>query len=206
MSIRRRNLIVAALAFPLTQCGAMGYAPADGNASRIRGTITSVVGTYIKIATGSGRRVTIAVPETAPVAVVAPARIEDIKPGSYIGTTAVPQPDGTLMAIEVHVFPESMRGVGEGFRPWDLQPESTMTNGTVGTVAGTSGRRLTVTYHGGEKTVVVPPQAQIVMIEKGSPALLVPGAHVIVFASPSTAGMLRAHRIAVGKDGLTPPM
>jgi hypothetical protein len=201
MPILRRAVIAALASFTTLRC-----AVAESQTVRVRGTITSVTGSYITVATREGHSETVAVPEGIPVLLIVPARIEDIRPGSYIGTTALPRPDGTLMATEVHVFPESMRGVGEGHRPWDLQPGSTMTNGTVGDVVGTSGRRLTVKYNGGEKIVDVPPQAPIITYEPGNRAMLVPGAHVIVFAAISTGGVLRAQRIGVGKDRLTPPM
>lgn len=201
MSTRRRVLLTALLAAPALSCAAAEAPPA-----RIRGTIRSVTGSYVWINTRAGKRVEVAVPEETPISVIAPARIEDIKPNSYIGTTAMPQPDGTLRALEVHVFPEDLRGLGQGFHPWDLQPESTMTNGTVGKLEGTSGRRMTVTYYGGTKTVVVPPGVPIVTFLPGSMAQLVPGAHVVVAAEPSTDGVLRARRIVVGQDGMTPPM
>jgi hypothetical protein len=201
MSIGRRVLLAAVITASAARC-----AGAREQSARIRGTISSVVGTYLKVATREGRTVTVAVPQDTPILLIAPARIEDIRPGSYIGTAAMPQPDGTLLAMEVQVFPESMRGVGEGHRPWDLRPDSTMTNGTVGDVVVASGRRLTVKYQGGQKTVIVPPEAPIITYQPGKPDLLVPGAHVIIFAKASTDGMLAAQRIGVGKDGLTPPM
>ena len=205
MSIRRRvlltGLLTGLLAAPALSCVA-----ADAPPARLRGTVRSVTGTYFWIDTRGGKRVEVAVPDKTPISIVAPARIEDIKPNSYIGTAAMPQPDGTLRALEVHVFPEDLRGLGQGHYPWDLQPESTMTNGTVGRVEGTSGRTLTVIYHGGTKTVVVPPDVPIVTYTEGSMASLVPGAHVIVAAEPSTDGVLRARRIVVGQDGMAPPM
>jgi hypothetical protein len=118
----------------------------------------------------------------------------------------MPQPGGTLRALEVHVMPESMRGVGEGHRPFDLQPQSTMTNGTVGTVTGNSDRTLTISYAGGEKTVAVAANTPVVTYEPGSPALLVPGAHIILFGNQAPDGKVTATRISVGKDGLVPPM
>jgi len=130
-----------------------------------------------------------------------------IKPGSFIGTVATQEPDGMLRASEVQVFPESMRGTGEGHRPWDLGPNSTMTNGTVGELKRiTDERMLTVVYKGGTKTVIVPPSAPIVTYEPGSPALLVPGVHVIVTATRNPDETLTAIRIGVGRDGLVPPM
>jgi hypothetical protein len=198
-----RRLLLASLATGL----AGGIAAAQPvPATRLRGTIAAVSGDTITLATREGTQLDVALRPDTVVTQVVPARLDDIKPGSFIGTTALPQQDGSLMAVEVHVFPESMRGTGEGHRPWDLQPQSTMTNGTVGDVAGTSGRTLHVKYKGGEQNVVVPPEAAIVTYEPGSRALLVPGAKVFVLATKSAEGALAAVRIGVGKDGLKPPM
>ncbi len=144
--------------------------------------------------------------DTAILAIV-PMKLEDIKPGAYIGAAATPQPDGTQRALEVHVFPENMRGTDEGHGPFDLKPHSTMTNGTVGAVTGTPGRRFNaLSYQDGAKTIVVPPDAPVVGFEPGSPALLVSGAHVIVTGIEASDGSLSATRILVGKNGLVPPM
>lgn len=202
MSVHRRVLLAGLAAGSLAVRAAAQGAPPG----RLRGTIQSVNGDTLTVTTRMGKSVQLVMAPNMAINVIAPSRIEDIKPGSFIGTAAMPQKDGTLMAMEVQVFPESMRGIGEGHRPWDLKPDSTMTNGTVGNVTGTSGRRLTLAYKGGEKTVVVPPEAPIITYEPGSRALLVPGAHVIIFTSHGANGALRADRIGVGKDGLTPPM
>ena len=204
MSVPRRVLLAALLLAPLLVSPPLSCAAQEP--ARIRGTVTKVVGTYVSIATPGHRTVTVAVPAETPISVVVPARIADIRPGSYIGTAAMPQPDGTLRALEVHVFPDDLRGVGQGHHPWDLRPGSTMTNGVVGTLTGNDGRRLTVAYQGGEQTVVVPPDVPVVAYRDGSLASLVKGAHVLVAASPSTDGMLRAIRIVVGADGSVPPM
>ena len=173
---------------------------------RLRATIDAVDGKSLSLTTRAGEKVTVSLAPDAAVAAIVPVRLEDIKPGSFVGTAAVPQPDGTLRALEVHVFPESMRGTGEGHRPFDLQPQSTMTNGTVGTVTGSSDRTLTITYAGGEKTVAVAANTPIVTYEPGSPALLVPGAHIILFGNQAPDGKVTATRISVGKNGLVPPM
>jgi hypothetical protein len=110
------------------------------------------------------------------------------------------------MALEIHIFPESMRGSGEGHRPFDLQPESTMTNGTVGDVTVANGRTLTVGYKGGQQTVIVPPDTPIVGFEPGDRALLAAGAHAILFGTKQADGSFTAARVLVGKDGLVPPM
>jgi hypothetical protein len=186
--------------------GAMGTAIAQTPPSRVRATIDSVIDTAMTVTPRNGSPTVIALPQDVRIAGITIAKIDDIKPGSYIGTAAAPQPDGTQKALEVHVFPPSMVGSGEGFRPWDSAPNSTMTNGTVGDLVGSKGRTLTVKYKGGEKTVIVPDDVPIVSIEPGTRALLTPGAHVIVFASKGADGSLTAISVNVGEHGLTPPM
>jgi hypothetical protein len=175
-------------------------------AVRLRATIEAADATSVSLTTRTGEKVTVALAPDTVVTALVPIKLEDIKPGSFIGSAAMPQPDGTQRALEVHVFPEAMRGTGEGHRPFDLQPQSTMTNGTVGAVTGSVGRTLTVSYKGGEKTIVVPPDTPVVTYEPGSPALLTAGAHVIVFGTQAADGKVTANRIAVGKNGLVPPM
>jgi hypothetical protein len=156
--------------------------------------------------TRDGKKTGLAIAPDLVITAIVAAKITDIKPGTYIGTAAMTESDGTLRALEIQVFPESMRGVGEGHRPWDLGPQSTMTNGTVGDVVIAQGRGLTLRYKGGEETVVVPETAPIITYAPGTQAMLVPGAHVIVTATEKADGSLVAQRIGVGKDGLTPPM
>jgi hypothetical protein len=175
--------------------------------ARVRGAISSVDASELQVTTRSGDKVTLKLPADAVVTIIEPIAIDAIKPGSFIGTAARTQPDGTLRALEVQVFPESMRGVGEGHRPWDLGSDSTMTNGTVGTLEKlTDERTLTLDYKGGEKTVIVPAGVPIITYEPGSRAALVPGAHVIVTATRAPDETLTAIRLGVGKDGLVPPM
>ena len=200
MSIR------AALALMVLLVGT-GGAAADDDTQRIRGTITQVDGPTLTIATREGATVRVTLKPGARVAAVVPAELAAAKPGSFVGTAAVPQADGTLKAQEVLIFPEAMRGVGEGHRPWDLTPDSTMTNATVeATVAAASGHELTLTYQGGQQRLVVPPGTPIVTLEPGDEKLLQPGNHVFLGASPDGAGGFSATRIMVGKDGLVPPM
>jgi hypothetical protein len=126
--------------------------------------------------------------------------------GSYIGTAVMPQPDGTLRALEVQVFPPSMRGIGEGSRPFDAAPGSTMTNGTTGTIVSTNGRMLTVTYKGGEKKVFVPDGVPLVSYAPADRSALTPGANVLVTATRAADGTVTASHVLVGKNGLIPPM
>jgi hypothetical protein len=174
--------------------------------TRLRATIDSVTATTMTVTPRNGTPTAVQLPPDVRVSGITLAKITDIKPGSYIGTAAAPQADGTQKALEVHVFPPSMVGAGEGFRPWDSAPNSTMTNGTVGSLVDSHGRVLTVQYKGGEKTVLVPEDVPIVSIEPGTRALLTPGAHVIVSASKGADGALTAVSINVGENGLTPPM
>jgi hypothetical protein len=188
----------------LLAAGSLAFAQAP---ARVRGTISAVDAGALQVTTRSGDTVTLKLPADAVVTIVEPIAIDAIKPGSFIGTAARTQADGTLRALEVQVFPESMRGVGEGHRPWDLGADSTMTNGTVGTLEKlTDARTLTLDYKGGEQTVIVPAGAPIITYEPGSRAALIPGAHVIVTATRNPDETLTAVRIGVGKDGLVPPM
>ena len=200
---RRRLWPLAAAAALFASHASWAQAP---RAVRVRATIGAVDAQSISLTTRAGQQMTMAIASDTAIVAIVPIKLEDIKPGSFVGSAAMPQADGTQRALEVHVFPESMRGTGEGHRPFDLQPQSTMTNGTVGAVTGSVGRTLTVSYQGGEKTIVVPPDTPVVTYEPGSPALLVPGAHVIVMGTEASDGKISATRISVGKNGLVPPM
>lgn len=172
----------------------------------VRATIDRMVGDRLQVTDRTGTKQTLTLAPDTNVAAISTIAIDAIKPGSFIGTAAAPGPDGTLRALEVHVFPEAMRGTGEGHRPWDLGSGSTMTNGTVGTVSGSSGRTITVRYKGGDKQVVVPADVPIVTFEPADRSLLVPGAHIMSFALRDEDGKLVTHQVSVGKNGITPPM
>ena len=144
----------------------------------------------------------------SPVFVVKSRDGADIKAGSFVGIGAMPQADGTQRALEVLIFPESMRGVGEGHYPWDLQPKSTMTNANVEqVVTGVDGHTVTVKYKDGDKKIIVPPDVPIVTFAPGDKADLRPGTKIFIGASKKLPdGTLQAARVNYGKDGLTPPM
>jgi hypothetical protein len=130
-----------------------------------------------------------------------------VKEGTFIGSAAMPQPDGTQRALEVHIFPEEMRGTGEGHRPYAPVPQGTMTNGaTAGSpVKGVEGSTITIKYKEGEKKIVVPPNTPVVRYVIGSPADLKPGAHFTVLAATKKPdGTYEASRINVGRDGVVP--
>jgi hypothetical protein len=198
-----RRTILAIVASLIPAGAAFAQAPAP---SRVRGAIDMIDAHEVRVVTRGGDKVTLKLADDVVVTIIAPIAIDAIKPGSFIGTAAVTQSDGTLKALEIQVFPESMRGVGEGHRPWDLGPGSTMTNGTVGDLKVSDGRLLTLTYKGGEQKVFVPENAPVITYEPGSKAALQKGAHVIVTATHNTDETLTATRIGVGKDGLVPPM
>jgi hypothetical protein len=194
------------LAAALGCCLAVAVLAQTATPVRVRGTIDAVDAKTMTVTSRNGQKLALAIAADIGVTTIIAANITDIKPGSYIGTAAMPQADGTLRAFEIQVFPESMRGIAEGNHPWDLEPQSTMTNGTVGDVVVTQGRTLTLRYKDGVKTVMVPDKAPIITYAAATPAMLVPGAHVIITAARQPDGSLVAQRVGVGKDGLVPPM
>jgi len=175
---------------------------------RIRGSIEAVDGSLLTVKSREGTDMKVRLTDNVAVFGVANIAMSEIKPGSYIGVSAMPEPDGTQKALAVHIFPEAQRGVAEGFRPWDLRPNSTMTNATVAqTVASTDGQTILVKYKDGEKKVVVPPGTPIVTFLVGDKSELKPGAKIIIFgATKKDDGTLEANRVNVGRDGITPPM
>jgi hypothetical protein len=184
---------------------AVARAPAAAP-TRVRGIIDKVDANDIEVTTKSNDKVLLKLADGVGITWIEPIAVKAIKPGSFIGTAAVTQPDGTLKALEIQVFPESMRGVGEGHRPWDLGEGSTMTNGTVGDLKVSKGRTLTLTYKGGEQTVFVPAKAPVITYAPATKTALKKGAHVIVFATQDADGSMTATRVGVGKNGLVPPM
>jgi len=174
--------------------------------TRLRGSIEKVDAGSIVLKERNGQTMTVALPETLSISEVVPIDPAAIQSGTFVGTTAVPGADGSLSAVEVHVFPESARGTGEGHRPWDLSPGSTMTNATVGSVSrDAGGRRMTLHYKDGEKTIVVPEGIPIITMKPGDRSLLVPGAKVMVTAE-NRNGQPTALRITAGSNGFAPPM
>lgn len=181
---------------------------AQGKPLRIRGTIEKVDGAVYTVKARGGETLKVKLAEKGSVRGIVKASLDDIKVNSYIGISAMPQPDGSQKAIHIHIFPAAMRGVAEGFRPWDNQPGATMTNAAVDTkVAAKDGQVLMMKYKGGEKKVVVPPGIPIVTYVPGSPAELKPGAKIMIVAAMKQAdGTYQTGSISVGRDGMTPPM
>ena len=171
----------------------------------MRGTVDGVDNNTLSFTTRSGAHQTIGLTDKTGIRLVSKANIDSIKADSFIGSAATPQADGTLTALEVTVFEPSLKGSGEGHYGWENADGTTgtMTNGTVGKLAQTNGRTMTVNYKGGEKQVVVPEDVPIAYVEAGKAEQLVKGAKIVVF--PADDGKT-ARGVAVGKDGFQPPM
>ena len=199
----RKIILSAAFAFAAT--AALAQAP---DLVRVRGTIQSVDGAMLDVKPRDGADMKIKLADNAQVRTVVGKTIADVKQGLFVGITAMPQPDGTQKAVEIHIFPEAARGTGEGHRPWDLMPGSTMTNANVDSeVAVTDGKKLVLKYKDGDKTFIVPDNVKVVMFAPGAMSDLKPGAKIfIVGAKKLPDGTLEAPAITVGTNGVDPPM
>jgi hypothetical protein len=177
----RRSLGIAGLALVLA--APLAWAQ-DGAPVRVRGTVERVDGDSYIVKARDGAELKVTLAANATVVALVKAALADIKAGSYVGIAGMPQPDGSQRALEVHIFPEPMRGTGDGHRPWDLQPSSTMTNGNVEqSVAGSDGQTLTLKYKDGEKKIVVPANTPIVSYVPGDKSELKPGAKIFIAAA-----------------------
>ncbi len=174
---------------------------------RVRGTIERVDGGTYVVKSRDGKEIKLKLAPKGGVSAVIAATLADVKPGRYIGVAALPQADGSQKALEVTIFPEALRGLAEGFRPWDLQPKSTMTNANVEViVAAKDGQVLTLKYKDGEKKIVVPPGIPIVTYAPADASELKPGAKIFVGAAKQLPdGTFETLRISVGR-GVAPPM
>jgi hypothetical protein len=173
----------------------------------IRGTITAIDGKTVTIATREGPQATVKLADNWAVALVAPVAVSEIKPGTFVGIASLGGANGAREALEVLVFPESMRGTAEGHYAWDLKPESMMTNATVATVAaGGDGQTLKLDYKDGTQTIHVKPGTPVVTFAPGERSDAKAGAKVFVGAAKAADGTLSARRLNVGKDGMMPPM
>jgi len=204
MSTRaRRRTVLAALALA-------AFAPAVSLAQqprtvRLRGTIEALSDSRLTLKERSGQRMELALSPTYTVTEVFPIKMEDIKPGSFVGVGGLPLPDGSQRAIAVLLFPEAMRGTGEGHYPFDFLPQSTMTNATAAEVAAIpNGQRLELKYKDGAKTIVVPPDAPIVSLRPGERSMVVVGAPVAVTVQ-EVNGQSTVVRVNAGRNGFAPP-
>jgi hypothetical protein len=196
-----------AIVIALAMLAALPFVAQAQQTIRLRGQIAKVDGQTITLKTRDGREATVRLADGGRVMALEKASIDDIKPGAYIGVAAIPQPDGSQRALAVQIFTEAQRGVAEGHRPWDLAPESTMTNAAVETiVAGVNGRMLTVKYKDGEQKITVPPGTPIVAYAPGERSELKPGVEAIIFAATRQPdGTYYAPAITIGR-GVVPPM
>jgi hypothetical protein len=204
--ITRRMLGAAALALVVAASTSFAQQP---QTVRVRGTVEAADGPMLTVKGRDGQTTyKVKMADNVSVRGIVKAALSDIKDNSFIGVTGMPQADGSQKAVEIHIFPEAMRGTGEGHRPWDLQPGSTMTNAAVAQmVKGVDGDVITLKYKDGEKKVVVTPQTVIVTYVPGDKGELKPGAKIFIAgAAKKEDGTLEAASISVGRDGLTPPM
>src|SRR5712691_235150 len=199
---------LVAVAAPLFAAAVIAAASAQQQTVRVRGTIEAVDGQTMNVTTRDGTKLMIKIADNVTVVGVVKASMSDIKVGGYVGAAGMPQEDGSQRALEVLIFPEAMRGTAEGFLPWDLRPNSTMTNATVAeVVAKVDSYTMRLKYKDGEKTIVVPPDAPIVAYVPGDKSELKPGAKIFIAgAAKQPDGSLVAARVGVGRDSLTPPM
>jgi hypothetical protein len=205
---RRPSLVRPLVAIAMVAASTLyAIAQQPPSPSRVRGTIESVDGDVLSVKSRSGEDVKLHMTGDMRVVGITKISLSDIKVGSFIGTTTVPGPDGMPTAVEVHVFPEELRGTGEGSRPYDLRPNSTMTNATVTeSVVGNDGHTLLVKYKDGEKKLVVTSDTPVVTYVPADKSDLKAGAKVIAFMKKLPDGSFETNRVSVGRDGLTPPM
>jgi hypothetical protein len=197
---------LAALLLTAITATVLAQAPANPPV-RIRGTVEKIDGQMLTVKTGNGQSMTVKLADNYTVMGVAKASVDDIGSGKYIGTATVGEREGALVALEVHIFPENMRGTGEGHFDWDLRPQSKMTNANVATVTSMGKDKvMLVQYKGGEKKVVVPENAAVVAFTPTDRSVLKVGASVFVNSQRQADGSLTAPRVNVGLNGQAPPM
>jgi hypothetical protein len=198
--------LIAALLITSVSAVALAQAPANPPV-RIRGTVESLDGQNLTVKARNGETMKVKLADTFVVIGITKASVDDIASGKFIGTTTVGQREGSLVAEEVHIFPENMRGTGEGHYDWDLRPDSKMTNANVANVVKMANDRvMTVQYKGGEKKILVTPKTVVVSFAPADRSEVKPGAQVFVNAQRQPDGTLAAPRVNVGLNGQVPPM
>jgi hypothetical protein len=198
---------IAACTLIAVSAVALAQQPPANPPVRIRGTVEKLDGNMLTVKARNGQSMTVKLADNFTVMGVSKASVADIGNGKFIGTTTVGERDGALIAEEVHIFPENMRGTGEGHYDWDLRPNSKMTNANVADVTGMGKDRvMTVQYKGGEKKILVPENAVVVAFEPTDKSQLKPGAQVFVNSQKQPDGTLTAPRVNVGLKGQIPPM
>ena len=195
-------VFIAFLAAP-----ALAQTPSVGTTTRVVGTVDKLDGNTLVIDTRSGQPVTVVLTDNAAVFGVEKRKIADIKPGDFLASGGVKGTDGKIHAVEVRIFPETLRGIGEGQRPWDVKPDGVMTNATVGTVSQSpEGGVVHVKYKGGESEYTVGPEVPVLAYVAGDRGLLKPGAAIVTIAEKKPDGALTTGRVTAEKNGVKPPM
>ena len=202
-----RHTFVGVSAFAVLLIASIAWAQ-NPDIVRVRGTIASVNGQTLDVKGRDGAPIQVKLAEDVKVLAVDRKSMADVKQGVFVGITAMPLPDGTQKAVEIHIFPEALRGTGEGHRPWDLMPNSTMTNANIeSAVASSDGQELVLKYKDGEKKFIVPANVEVVMFALAAVADLKPGEKIFVVAGKKQAdGSILAPSIVVGRNGVNPPM
>lgn len=198
---------LAASSFALVLLALLTLPASAQDSVRVRGTVERIDGPVYVVKARDGAEVKLTVTDKPLFVAIVPAKIGDIKAGMYVGSAGMMQEDGSLKAIEVHIFPESMRGTGDGHYDWDLFPKSKMTNGSVEqAVNGVDGPVLSVKYKDGEKKLALTPQTVVVTYEMGRREEIQPGTKIFVSAAKRQAdGTLLTPRITYGRNGEGPP-
>jgi hypothetical protein len=203
----RKSLILTGALIVLLAIPAAAQQSPEGPPTRIRGTVEKLDGQALTVKTSEGQQVKVTVPPNQSVAYLVKKNLADIKSGDFVATTSMKGTDGKNHSVELRIFPESMRGLGEGQYAWDLMPDSLMTNATVTGIAGApQGQDLKVTYKGGESEIVVAPNTPIFGYGFGDTSLLKPGAAVFIVAVKKPDGTLSPVHVAAEKDGIKPSM
>ena len=205
MKHRTIGIVAGAFAALLAVSIAAAQAP---DVVRVRGTIAGVDGNMLDVKSRDGAPIKVKLADDVKVLAVDRKSLADVKQGVFVGITAMPQPDGTQRAVEIHIFPEALRGTGEGHRPWDLMPNSTMTNANIDSeVTGNDGKELVLKHKDGETKFVVPANVEVVMFAPAAVADLKPGERIFIAAGKKLPdGSVEAPRIVVGRNGVNPPM
>ena len=202
-----RKIALAAAFVGLFVAPALAQAPPAGTPTRVRGTVDKLDGENLTVKSRDGQVLTIALAPNVIVSTLVKKTMADVKTGDFLASTGIKGTDGKIHAIEVRIFPESLRGVGEGQYPWDLKPDSIMTNATAGTITQSpQGNVVKVTYKGTESEYVIDPTTPIYATAAGDTSLLKPGAAVFVIALKQADGKLTSARLYAEKDGIKPPM
>jgi hypothetical protein len=201
--VTRRILGASVVALVFAASAAVAQTPL-----RVRGTIESVDGQTLAVKTRDGTMTKMKLADSPRVLTLNKMSLADVKQGTFVGITAMPQPDGSQKAVEIHIFPEPMRGTGEGHYPWDLMPNSTMTNANVeSTVVSNDGQQLVMKYKDGEKNVIVPPNTAVVIFAPATVADIKAGQKFFVpNAKKMEDGTMETPVIVVGTNGVDPPM